>query len=118
MHISYLITFNDGNIFTSGDGQSTFGARLKIMPNPVNVPCNADQWTKIASGVTDIMIIKLDDTPDTSFLTYKVADDPEPIDEDLSNALRMGYMNQFAFSEPVDLYAQPVTLPAEFSIWA
>lgn len=75
------------------------------MANPAIKLCPADEWTKVAIGVTTgvVHILKID--PDKYYQTYRVTTDPEPTD--LSDAVPFDTPLQISAATAIDVYIYP-----------
>ncbi len=73
------------------------------------IPCAADTWVKIATGVTSAVIHKLSVRPSLYKQTFVDTTDPAPTD-DLNAVLAFGNCESFIFSESAssDIYIKAV----------
>lgn len=86
------------------------------MPNPINVACPADVWTKVAAGVTSAIVKKMNVRPNVYLETYRVTTDPVPADNTGANPIDASGELIINASEPVDIYIQPVGAAGEVRV--
>jgi hypothetical protein len=74
------------------------------MANPLVISTTANQWQKVASGVTSGFLWIVDSSPDYKF-TYRMYNDATPVT--LSEAVVLplpGYLINQDVAEPIDIY--------------
>ena len=78
------------------------------MPNPINVTCPADVWTKVATGVTSAIVKKMNVRPNVYLETYRLTLDPAPADNTGANPIDASGELNVNSAVAIDVYIQPV----------
>lgn len=86
------------------------------MPNPINVTCLADVWTKVATGVTNAIIKKMNVRPNVYLETYRVTLDPAPADNTGANPIDASGELIVSSAVAIDVYIQPVGVAGEVRV--
>lgn len=86
------------------------------MPNPTNVPCPADVWTKVATGVTNAIVKKINVRPNVYLETYRVTLDPAPADNTGANPIDASGELIVSSASAIDVYIQPVGAAGEVRV--
>lgn len=86
------------------------------MPNPTNVLCPADVWTKVATNVTSAIVKKMNVRPNVYLETYRVTADPAPADNTGANPIDESGELMINSASGVDVYIQPVGAAGEVRV--
>lgn len=78
------------------------------MPDPVNVPCPADVWTKVATSVSNAIVKIVKTTPNVYLETYRITAAAAPADNSGANPIDASGQLIVSSGELVDIYIQPV----------
>lgn len=81
------------------------------MANPLKVPCPANVWTKVATGVTSGTVVKLDSTPAKYLQTYRLTGETAPSDDTDAGILFEFDKNsaEIGHNVSIDVYVKAVT---------
>lgn len=86
------------------------------MPNPINVACPANVWTKVATNVTNAIVKKMNVRPNIYLETYRTTADPAPADNTGANPINADGELIVSAASAVDVYIQPVGANGEVRV--
>lgn len=86
------------------------------MPNPINVPCPADVWTKVATNETNAIVKIMNTRPNIYLETYRITADPAPADNTGANPIDASGELIVNSSVAIDVYIQPVGVAGEVRV--
>lgn len=86
------------------------------MPNPINVTCLADVWTKVATNVTNAIVKKMNVRPNVYLETYRLTGQAAPADNTGANPIDASGQLVVDSISNIDVYIQPVGADGEVRV--
>jgi len=86
------------------------------MTSPINIVCPAGVWTKVAENVTNAIVKRLDNRPNTYLETYRATGEAAPANNDGANPIDSTGELIVDSADAIDVYIQPVGLPGEVRV--
>jgi len=86
------------------------------MPDPVNVTCLKDVWTKVATGINTAIVKKLNVRPNIYLETYRANANPAPANNDGANPIDASGELIVNSSSLIDVYIQAVGADGEVRV--
>lgn len=86
------------------------------MPNPNNVICLANVWTKVATNVTNAVVKKINVRPNIYLETYRTTADPAPANNTGANPIDATGQLIVSSASAIDVYIKPVGADGEVRV--